>query len=134
KSRRAKVLHEVAGLPLVAHVLRATFQLAPEAVFTVVGHQAEEVEQAVRDEAARLVERGAAATDLRFASQTEQPGTGHPGMAAREQLKGRKGPLIVLAGDGPMIKAETLSRLAETHQGEGNAVTVLTVEMDDPTG
>src|SRR5438128_2515101 len=134
KSRRAKVLHEIAGLPLVAHVLRAAFKLAPEAVFTVVGHQADEVERAIRDEAARLVERGAAQTDLRFVLQAEQRGTGHAVMAAREQLKGRKGPLILLAGDGPMIKAETLRRLAETHKAEGNAATVLTVEMDDPTG
>ncbi|MFL6215111.1 MAG: bifunctional UDP-N-acetylglucosamine diphosphorylase/glucosamine-1-phosphate N-acetyltransferase GlmU [Blastocatellia bacterium] len=134
KSRRAKVLHEIAGLPLVAHVLRAAFKLAPEAVFTIVGHQADEVERAVRDEAARLVERGAAQTELQFVLQAEQRGTGHAVMAAREQLKGRKGPLILLAGDGPMIKAETLRRLAETHKAEGNAATVLTVEMDDPTG
>jgi bifunctional UDP-N-acetylglucosamine pyrophosphorylase/glucosamine-1-phosphate N-acetyltransferase len=134
KSRRAKVLHEIAGLPLVAHVLRAAFKLAPEAIFTVVGHQAEEVERAVRDEAARLVERGAARTDLQFVLQSEQRGTGHAVMAAREQLKGRKGPLVLLAGDGPMIRAETLRRLVETHLAEGNAATVLTVEMDDPTG
>jgi bifunctional UDP-N-acetylglucosamine pyrophosphorylase / glucosamine-1-phosphate N-acetyltransferase len=134
KSRRAKVLHEIAGLPLVAHVLRAAFKLAPEAVFTVVGHQAEEVESAVRDEAARLVEHGAAQPDLQFILQAEQRGTGHAVMAAREQLKGRTAPLILLAGDGPMIKAETLRRLAETHENERNAATVLTVEMDDPTG
>jgi bifunctional UDP-N-acetylglucosamine pyrophosphorylase/glucosamine-1-phosphate N-acetyltransferase len=134
KSRRAKVLHEIAGLPLIAHVLRAAFKLAPEAILTVVGHQAEEVERAVRDEATRLIERGAAHTDLQFVLQTEQRGTGHAVMVAREQLKGRTAPLILLAGDGPMIKAETLNRLAETHRAEGNAATVLTVEMDDPTG
>src|ERR671938_1585126 len=66
KSRRVKVLHEVAGLPLIAHVLRAAFKLAPGAIFTVVGHQAEEVERAVRDEAARLAERGAAPPRLQF--------------------------------------------------------------------
>src|SRR5437870_2634552 len=53
KSRRAKVLHELAGLPLVAHVLRAAFELAPEAVFTVVGHQAADVETVVRNGAER---------------------------------------------------------------------------------
>ncbi|HKQ04872.1 MAG TPA: bifunctional UDP-N-acetylglucosamine diphosphorylase/glucosamine-1-phosphate N-acetyltransferase GlmU [Blastocatellia bacterium] len=134
KSRRAKVLHEVAGLPLVAHVLRAAFKLAPEAIFTVVGHQAEEVERAVRDEAARLVEGGAARPDLQFVLQTEQRGTGHAVMAGREQLQGRSGSIIVLAGDGPMIKSDTLARLSEAHQHEGNAATVLTVEMNDPTG
>src|SRR5690349_1993840 len=134
KSRRAKVLHEVAGLPLVAHVLRAAFKLTPEAIFTLVGHQAEEVERAVRDEAAYLVERGASQPDLRFVLQNEQRGTGHAVMVAREHLKDRTAPLILLAGDGPMIKAETLTRLAEAHRAEGNAATVLTVEMDDPTG
>ena len=104
KSRRAKVLHEVAGLPLVAHVLRAAFKLAPEAILTVVGHQAEDVERAVRDEAARLIERGAEARpDLQFVLQTEQRGTGHAVMVAREQLKGRTAPLILLAGDGPAL-------------------------------
>ena len=53
KSRRAKVLHELGGAPLVAHVVSAALELAPEAVFTVVGHQADEVEAAVRKEAAR---------------------------------------------------------------------------------
>lgn len=134
KSRRAKVLHEIAGLPLVAHVLRAAFKLAPEAIFTIVGHQAEDVERAVRDEARQLVERGAASPDLQFVAQTEQRGTGHAVMVAREQLKGRTAPLIVLASDGPMIKGETLSRLAAIHAAEGNRATVLTVELDDPTG
>jgi len=135
KSRRAKVLHEIAGLPLVAHVLRAAFKLAPEAIFTVVGHQAEDVERAVREAAARLVERGAAAQPaLQFVLQSEQRGTGHAVMVAREHLKGRTSPLILLAGDGPMIKAETLNRLTDVHRAEGNAATVLTVVMDDPTG
>src|SRR5689334_4268250 len=106
KSRRAKVLHEIAGLPLVAHVLRAAFKLAPEAIFTIVGHQAEEVERAVRDQAARLVERGAAQPEMNFVLQTEQRGTGHAVMVAREQLKGCTAPIIVLAADGPMLKGE----------------------------
>jgi len=135
KSRRAKVLHEIAGMPLVAHVVRAAFALAPEAIFTVVGHQAEDVERAVRDEAARLIERGAAARpELYFALQAEQRGTGHAVMAARETLAGRREPLIVLAGDGPMIKSETLRALAEQHTAEQNDATVLSVRMDDPTG
>src|ERR1700754_530712 len=135
KSRRAKVLHEIGGLPLVAHVLRAAFKLAPEAIFTIVGHQADEVEDAVRAAAERLIAGGAAARpDLQFVLQSEQRGTGHAVMVAREQLKSRIAPLIVLASDGPMIKGETLRRLAETHEAEGNAATVLTVELADPTG
>jgi bifunctional UDP-N-acetylglucosamine pyrophosphorylase/glucosamine-1-phosphate N-acetyltransferase len=135
KSRRAKVLHELAGLPLVAHAIRAAFKLAPEAIFTVVGYQAQEVERAVRDEAARLIERGAEARpDLRFVLQSEQRGTGHAVMSARDELASRTGSLIIVAGDGPMIKSETLRHLAETHAAERNDATVLTVCMDDPTG
>lgn len=135
KSRRAKVLHELAGRPLVAHVLRAAFELAPEAIFTVVGHQAEEVERAVRDEAARLIEAGAAARpDLRFVLQAEQRGTGHAVMVARDQLGNRGGQLVIVAGDAPLIEAETLKQLVETHHAEENDVTMLTVIMDDPTG
>jgi bifunctional UDP-N-acetylglucosamine pyrophosphorylase/glucosamine-1-phosphate N-acetyltransferase len=135
KSQRAKVLHELAGLPLVAHVVRAAFELAPGAIFTVVGHQAEEVEQAVIEAASRLSERGKAPRpELRFALQKEQRGTGHAVMAARGEMEDQAGALIVVAGDGPMIKGETLRSLADTHHKQGNQATVLTVEMEDPTG
>src|SRR6266542_4046100 len=85
KSRRAKVLHELAGRPLVAHVLRATFELEPEAIFTIVGHQAELVERAVRDQAAaaRQTPEGRS-PELGFVVQAEQKGTGHAVMAARD--------------------------------------------------
>jgi bifunctional UDP-N-acetylglucosamine pyrophosphorylase / glucosamine-1-phosphate N-acetyltransferase len=135
KSRRAKVLHELAGLPLVAHVLRAAFDLAPEAVFTVVGHQAADVEAAVRNEAARLAAGGSTAEpELQFALQADQRGTGHAVIAAREQLSKRRGSLVVLAGDAPLINGETLKKLVDTHQAEKNDATMLTVLMDDPTG
>jgi bifunctional UDP-N-acetylglucosamine pyrophosphorylase / glucosamine-1-phosphate N-acetyltransferase len=135
KSRRAKVLHELGGSPLVAHVVRASFELAPGAIFTVVGHQASEVEAAVRDEAARLEQPDAPTRpELRFILQTEQRGTGHAVIAAREELSRRKGQLVILAGDAPLIKGETLRRLVNTHQAEGNDVTMLTVSMPDPTG
>jgi bifunctional UDP-N-acetylglucosamine pyrophosphorylase/glucosamine-1-phosphate N-acetyltransferase len=135
KSRRAKVLHELAGLPLVAHVLRASFQLAPETIFTIVGHQGAEVEQAVREQAAALRATGQkASADLQFVSQTEQKGTGHAVMAARDRLAKRSGSLVLLAGDVPLISGETLKILAGVHEAENNEVTMLTVIMDDPTG
>jgi bifunctional UDP-N-acetylglucosamine pyrophosphorylase / glucosamine-1-phosphate N-acetyltransferase len=134
KSQRAKVLHELGGRPLISYVVRAAFGLLPGAVFIVVGHQAQEVEQAVRDEALRLAERGTATPELHFVLQSEQRGTGHAVMEAREQLAGLRAPLIVVASDGPMIKTETFQRLAELHAKEKNAATVLTVNLDDPTG
>lgn len=135
KSRRAKVLHELAGLPLVAHVLRAAIELAPEVIFTVVGHQAEEVERAVRDQSARLIEANPTTPpELQFVTQAEQKGTGHAVMAARDRLAGRAGPLVIVAGDAPLIKGATLKHLVETHRAEKNHATMLTVVMDDPTG
>lgn len=135
KSRRAKVLHELAGLPLICHVVRAAFELEPEALFIIVGHQAEEVERAVRGDVARLAERGRRATpELHFILQAQRRGTGHAVMAAREAIAGRPGPLVILAGDVPMIRGETLRRLLETHRSEEKNATILTVEMSDPTG
>jgi bifunctional UDP-N-acetylglucosamine pyrophosphorylase/glucosamine-1-phosphate N-acetyltransferase len=135
RSRRAKVLHELSGRPLIAHVLRSACELAPDAIFTVVGYQAEEVERAVRDQAAKLFENDAKSSpDLQFVLQSEQKGTGHAVMAAREGLKNRRGPLVILAGDAPLIEGQTLKRLVETHQAAKNDVTMLTVMMDDPTG
>ena len=134
RSRQAKVLHELAGIPLVAHVLSAAFDLAPEAIFTVVGHQADRVEQAVRDQAARLVDGAPASPDLQFVNQAEQKGTGHAVMSGREALTGRSGPLIIVAGDAPLIEGSTLKLLVERHQAEKNDATMMTVVMNDPTG
>ncbi|MEW6208806.1 MAG: bifunctional UDP-N-acetylglucosamine diphosphorylase/glucosamine-1-phosphate N-acetyltransferase GlmU [Acidobacteriota bacterium] len=131
KSRRAKVLHNLSGRPLIAHVVRAALSLAPASVITVVGHQADEVERAVRDEAARS---DSGSTEILFALQREQRGTGHAVMAAREILSSRRGAIIVLAGDGPLIKTETLARLAETHSSEKNDATVMTTFLEDPRG
>jgi len=134
KSKRAKVLHELAGLPLISHVLRAAFKLEPKAIFTVVGHQASEVETVVREQASRLIASLPAGPELHFVSQTEQKGTGHAVIAAAKQLEGRNNHLIVLAGDAPLIEAETLSNLASRHIAEANDATMLTVTMQDPTG
>ncbi len=135
KSRRAKVLHELAGQPLIAHVLRSAFELAPEAIFTIVGHQADEVERAVRDQAARMVEANPLVSpDLQFVMQSEQKGTGHAVMAAQDRLRGRRGPVVIVAGDAPLIEGSTLKHLCATHLAEKNDATMLTVMMDDPTG
>jgi bifunctional UDP-N-acetylglucosamine pyrophosphorylase/glucosamine-1-phosphate N-acetyltransferase len=135
KSRQAKVLHELAGLPLISHVVRAAFELAPDNLFIIVGHQAEKVEQAVRDEVARLSERKSKARPkLHFVLQAEQRGTGHAVMAARDLLDEQSGSLIITAGDGPMIESETLRRLADSHTSEGNQATILSVCMVNPTG
>src|SRR6185295_9625663 len=134
KSRRAKVLHQIAGLPIISHIVKAASQLEPDTIITIVGHQADAVEQAVRAERERLLERDGKAPSLEFVLQSEQRGTGHAVIAARATLEGRKGPVVVLAGDVPMIEGSTLGHLADAHVSEQNAVTMLTVRLDEPTG
>ncbi len=129
KSNTAKVLHKVGGRPLIAHVCRTAAALDPRKIYVVVGHQAVEVEAAV------LAELNAARVE--FAVQSEQLGTGHAVNSAREFLQNQDSTLLVLSGDVPMIRAETLASLVQqhrTHRGRGAVCTILTVKLDDPTG
>ena len=123
KSAQPKVLHHACGLPLIEHVLRAADTLNPGATVVVVGHQAE----LVRD---RLAGR----SGLSLVVQEPQLGTGHALMQAEAPLVGRRGTVMVLSGDVPLLTADTLQRLARTHAESGAAATVLTAMVDDPAG
>lgn len=125
KSRRAKVLHELGGAPLIAYVCRAARQLSPEHIYTVVGHQASEVEKAVRDEVGALGQ---------FVTQTEQRGTGDAVMAARAELEAADSLVLVLSGDVPLIKPETLKSFVDQHRSSGAACSILSVRLENPTG
>jgi len=123
RSRKAKVLHRAGGMPLIEHVVRTALELAPpEQVTVVVGHQAEEVRLAV------------ARYGVGFVVQAEQRGTGHAVMAAREALSGAGGLVLVLYGDCPLLRAETLRQLVSLHTRTGAAATLITTVLDDPTG
>ncbi len=123
KSRRAKVLHHTGGRPLIEHVVRTCVRIVPpENVVAVVGHQAEEVEAAV------------AAYGIGFVRQTQQRGTGDAVVAAREVIEPRGGYVLVLCGDGPLIRESTLRQLIERELASGAAATLITTVMDDPTG
>lgn len=129
RSRTAKVLHKLGGRPLIAHVCCAAAALTSRPIYIIVGHQAAQVETAVREE---LDEHGAV-----FVTQTEQRGTGDAVMAARDLLANAASTLLVLSGDVPLVRAETLGALVQqhrTHRGRGAACTVLTVRLEDPTG
>jgi bifunctional UDP-N-acetylglucosamine pyrophosphorylase/glucosamine-1-phosphate N-acetyltransferase len=131
RSQTAKVLHRLGGRPLVAHVCRTASALLKDErpVHIVVGHQAAEVEQAVR---AEVGEGGAV-----FVTQTEQRGTGDAVFAARERLASADSTILVLSGDVPLVRAETLGALVHqhrTHRGRGAACTLLAVRLEDPTG
>ncbi len=123
KSRQAKVLHRAGGKTLIEHVVETALEVAPaERIFVVVGHQAGEVRGAV------------AAAGVGFIEQKEQKGTGHAVTTGRAALAGMAGYLLVLYGDSPLLRAETLKRLV-TAEAEANAGCVLlTALMQDPTG
>ena len=125
KSARAKVLHELGGLPLIAYVCRAAQALNPEKIVVVVGHQAAEVERAVGAEV------GAAAA---FATQTQQRGTGDAVMAAQSQLGDSDSLVLVLSGDVPLIRVATLLNFVAQHKTSAAACSVLSVRLENPTG
>jgi len=122
KSQRPKVLHEIGGKPLLAHVIAAASRIvAPSEIFVVVGHQAERVKAAV------------AASGVRFVEQPEQRGTGHAIQCARQAISGYEN-ILVLSGDSPLIQPKTIEGLWCFHQAEEAAMTILTATPDDPTG
>ncbi|HEY3841190.1 MAG TPA: bifunctional UDP-N-acetylglucosamine diphosphorylase/glucosamine-1-phosphate N-acetyltransferase GlmU [Bryobacteraceae bacterium] len=123
KSRQAKVLHRAGGDTLIGHAVSAALASAPaDRIFVVVGHQAEQVQQAVST-------RG-----VGFIHQTEQKGTGHAVLCGREQLQSQGGLLLILYGDCPLVRAETIAGLIK-HQTESTAAaTLISTLLDDPTG
>jgi len=127
KSDRAKVLHKLGSRPLIGHVLRTAAGLDPARIFVVVGHQAEQVE-----EAARASLDPVTAEKLSFVLQSEQKGTGHAVKCAAEALKKAEGVLLVFYGDTPAVRTETLGRLIEEHERGGHAATLITIKQDDP--
>ena len=122
KSSRAKVLHEIAGQPLLAHVIKAAQQIVPaEHIYVIVGHQAEKVRAAV------------APMGVKFVLQAEQRGTGHAIICAREQVASYQN-ILVLSGDVPLIRPETIARLRDFHLSKKAAMTILTAAPSDPFG
>ena len=122
KSRRPKVLHEVGGKPLLGHVIGAASHIvAPADIYVIVGHQAERVREAV------------SATGVHFIEQTEQRGTGHAIQCARKSIADYDD-VLVLSGDVPLIRPETIEKVIKFHLANHAAMTILTAEPDDPTG
>jgi bifunctional UDP-N-acetylglucosamine pyrophosphorylase / glucosamine-1-phosphate N-acetyltransferase len=121
KSRRPKVLHEIGGKTLLSHVIAASSRIVPPAdIYAIVGHQAEQVKAAVD------------ASGIRFIEQTEQRGTGHAIECAKEAIAGYEN-ILVLSGDAPLIRPETLEQLWQFHESERAAMTLTTAEPENPT-
>jgi bifunctional UDP-N-acetylglucosamine pyrophosphorylase / glucosamine-1-phosphate N-acetyltransferase len=125
KSKRAKVLHELDGRPLIGHLLRTAKALDPRQIIVVVGYQAQEVEEAA------LAEVGDLAS---FVMQEKQRGTGDAVECARSVLENSDSLLLVINGDVPLIKAETLRKLIEQHESTGAKCSFLSVHLENPTG
>jgi bifunctional UDP-N-acetylglucosamine pyrophosphorylase/glucosamine-1-phosphate N-acetyltransferase len=121
KSSRAKVLHPAGGRPLIEHVARCCAPLKPKRIVTIVGHQAEQVTAAVESLETQIV------------LQQPQNGTGHAMLVAKRALGNAK-IAIVLPGDAPLIRTETLKSLLATHRTGNAAATILTAVLADPSG
>ena len=129
KSDLAKVLHRLDGRPLINHVCRTALTLGPQKIYTVVGHQGDDVKSAVLDELDDSI--------AGFAWQTQMLGTGDAVNSARELLADTDSTLLVLSGDVPMITQTTLEalvRLHNDHHGRRAACTILSVKLPDPSG
>ena len=123
KSALPKVLQPLAGATLVERVLGSCDQLSPERRLLIVGHQAERVEHSLAQH-----------SGLEFVLQQPQNGTGHAVQQLLAPLQGFNGNLLVLNGDVPLLRPETLQQLLDQHRASGAAVTLLTARLDDPTG
>ena len=121
-SAQAKVLHHLGGRPLIAYPLTALRSIGVDPVVVIVGHQADAVRAAC------------APFGVRFAVQTEQKGTGHAAQVARTVLRDFSGDLLVIYGDLPFLRPESLRRLITAHQRARAAVSLLTETIADPSG
>ncbi|MEJ5312862.1 MULTISPECIES: bifunctional UDP-N-acetylglucosamine diphosphorylase/glucosamine-1-phosphate N-acetyltransferase GlmU [Anaerolinea] len=121
RSRLPKVLHPLAGRPLIHHALRIVQQVADVAPVVVIGHQAEQVRAALDE-------------SVRTALQEEQLGTGHAVMSAEALARGASDLVLITYGDMPLLRPETLRALIEVQKNNPGPLSLLTVEMEDPHG
>ncbi len=123
KSALPKVLHPVAGVPLLEHVLRTVRAFRPESTTLVVGHGAGPIQEAF-----------GADHDLRFVVQEPQLGTAHALLQAEPVLRGATGDVVLLYGDVPLLRPATLEALIERHRADGAAATLVTAVVESPYG
>ncbi|AIE58577.1 bifunctional UDP-N-acetylglucosamine diphosphorylase/glucosamine-1-phosphate N-acetyltransferase GlmU [Bacillus methanolicus] len=121
KSKLYKVLHPVCGKPMVQHVVDQVSKLNINEIVTIIGHGAEKVKEQLGGQS-------------KYALQQEQLGTAHAVMQAKEMLAGKEGVTIVVCGDTPLIKAETMEALFRHHEETNAKATILTAKLEDPTG
>jgi len=118
-----KVLHEVCGRPMLSYVVEACRESGIERIICVVGYRQDDIIQTFAED-----------KDIIWVTQTEQLGTGHAAMVCRDVLGDFDGDVVVIAGDMPLLRSETLSLLINTHTNNNAAVTLATAELKDPSG
>lgn len=123
KSELVKVMHPLAGMPMAGWPVMAARETGASRIVLVVGHQSEKVR-----------EYFAVDTDVTYAPQEEQLGTGHAVACATASLDSFEGMVLILCGDVPLVRAETLGAMVTAHRNEGAAVTVLTAQLAQPFG
>lgn len=123
KSNKIKVLHPILGRPMLHFVLDCVLSLKPENIYAVVGYQKEEVMKEFKS------------SEIKFIHQEEQLGTAHAVMVARDFLKKEIGKdVLVINGDLPLLRPQTLKPMLAFHRKEGNSLTFLSAELENPTG
>ncbi len=123
KSNKAKVLHSVAGKPMIEYVVETAGKIAGDEVIVVIGHQAEKVRQTVLKTA-----------KVKFAVQDQRKGTGHAVWCALPQVSKQAELVVILCGDVPLLRWETIRTLVDDHQNAGRDLTFLAVDKDPPHG
>lgn len=121
KSELPKVIHEVNGIPMISKIIKVLEVLKPEENILILGHKKEEVLKVVGENADYVV-------------QTEQLGTGHAVLQAKDKLKDYDGDVMVLCGDTPLLREETLEELYKFHKDSNSVTTILTSIYDNPFG
>lgn len=123
KSNKAKVLHELLDKPIILYVVETANRVAGNNIIVVVGHQAERVKEVIGD-----------SIQVNFALQEEQLGTGHAVMCATDLLPIDVEDVLIMYGDVPLLSANTLASLLKYHKEEKRDISVLAVNVDNPTG
>ena len=123
KSNKAKVLHEILGKPMVMYVVEVAKKIAGDNVILVIGYQAEKVRKIVSEQ-----------TNVLFALQEEQLGTGHAVLCAIPQIPSHVKEVVILCGDVPLLTEKTLTGFFEDHLKAERDISLLAVEIENPTG
>ncbi|MFS1510849.1 bifunctional UDP-N-acetylglucosamine diphosphorylase/glucosamine-1-phosphate N-acetyltransferase GlmU [Chengkuizengella sp. SCS-71B] len=121
KSKLHKLLHPVCGKPMVGHVIDVLKGIDCKRIVTVIGHEGEAIRSYLGDE-------------VEYVVQEKQLGTGHAVLQAKSLLENEEGVTLIINGDGPLITAESLTKLIEVHKDTNAAATILTAELDNPHG